>query len=73
MEKELDELRAFFEDKKNILNLATLSKKDGMNSDVLMSIYRHLVSPEGNDNYEYIISNLENRKRLKSVAMIMEA
>jgi hypothetical protein len=73
MEKELEELSAFFEDKKHILNLATLSDKSGMNRDVLMSIFRYLLSPEENDKYKGIISGLENHKRLKSIAMIMEA
>lgn len=73
MEKELEELSAFFEDKKRILNLATLSDKSGMNGDVLMSIFRYLVSPEENDKYKGIISGLDTHKRLKNVAMIMEA
>jgi len=73
MEKELEELSAFFEDKKRILNLATLSDKSGMNRDVLMSIFRYLLSPEENDKYKGIISGLENHKRLKNIAMIMEA
>jgi hypothetical protein len=76
MEKELDELRAFFEDKKNVLNLATLSDKQGMNGDIIRVIYNFMVSPSNpsaHNKYSGIISNLDNRKRLKSVAMIMEA
>jgi hypothetical protein len=36
MEKELDELSTFFEDKKNVINLVTiLNNKYGMNDDIL--------------------------------------
>ena len=71
MEKELDEVSAIFEDKKNVLNLAALNDKQGMNSDIISIIYRYLVSTNGDNKYENIISELGNRKRLESVAMIM--
>ena len=58
MEKELEELSAFFEDKKHIiLNLATLNDKEGMNDDILTKIY-NMVSIGG--KYEYITSKKEN-------------
>ena len=71
MEKELDEVSAIFEDKKNVLNLAALNDKQGMNNDIISIIYRYLVSTNGDNKYENIISELGNRKRLESVAMIM--
>ena len=72
MEKELDEVSAIFEDKKNVLNLAALNDKQGMNNDILMLIYNNLVSSASAHNkYENIMSELGNRKRLESVAMIM--
>ena len=71
MEKELDELAAIFEDKKNVLNLAALNDKQGMNNDIISIIYRYLVSTNGDNKYENIMSELGNYGRLESVAMIM--
>jgi hypothetical protein len=75
MEKELNSLSAFFEDKKNILNLATLSDKQGMNSDILGIIYNKLaISPEGYHKYKEFIENIEGCKnRLELHANILEA
>ena len=72
MEKELDELSAIFEDKKNVLNLVALKEKQGLNGDILAIISRYLVSANGDNKYERIISELGNRKLLDSVAMIMD-
>ena len=71
MEKELDELSAIFEDKKNVLNLVALKDKQGLNGDILAIISRYLVSANGDNKYERIISELGNRKLLDSLAMIM--
>lgn len=58
MEKELEELSVYFEDKKHILlNLATLNDKEGMNDDILTKIY-NMVSL--GSKYEYITSKKEN-------------
>jgi hypothetical protein len=73
LEKELEELSIFFEDKKNVLNLATLNDKEGMNSDILMIIYNHLVSVDENKKYNNIMSELGNRNQLESIALIMAA
>jgi hypothetical protein len=73
LEKELEELSIFFEDKKNVLNLVALNDKEGMNSDILMIIYNHLVSVDENKKYNNIMSELESRNRLESVALIMAA
>ena len=57
MEKELEELSVYFENKKHILNLATLNGKYCMNDDILTKIY-NMVSLGG--KYEYITSKKEN-------------
>jgi len=73
MENELDELSAIFEDKKNVVNLATLNDKDGMNGDILMIIYNNLINADGNKKYEHLINELGTRNRLESIARIMTA
>jgi hypothetical protein len=73
MEKELNELSVIFEDKKNVVNLATLNDKDGMNGDILMIIYNNLVSADGNKKYEHLINELGTRNQLESIARIMAA
>ncbi len=71
IEKELDEITAIFEEKKNIINLAVFNDKAGMNNDILMIIYNNLVSNDGNTRYEYLMTELENCNRLESIARIM--
>lgn len=44
IEKELEELEAIFEDKKNLIILVTLNEIEGMNGDLLRIIYNNLVS-----------------------------
>jgi len=73
MEKELDELSAIFEDKKNVINLVALNDKEGMNSDILMAIYSYIVSPEGNIKYAKYITKSEICNRLELVAQIISA
>jgi hypothetical protein len=76
MEKELDELSTFFEDKKNVINLVALNNKEGMNGDVLRIIFNFLVSCEGFKRYSGIINNIENCKnknKLEMKAQILEA
>lgn len=74
MEKELDELSKIIEDKKNILNLATLNDKHDMNSDVLTIIYNLLVSPEGNLKYKEIIDKMTDCKnKLELTISILDA
>ena len=62
MEKEIEELSEIFQDKKNLINLVALSDKEGMNSDVLTTIYKYLVSSEGNLRYNKIINKLTDCK-----------
>lgn len=74
MEKELDELSTFFEDKKNVLNLVALNNKEGMNDDVLRIIFNFLVSGEENKKYKGIIDTIEECKnKLELKAHILEA
>ena len=73
MEKEVDELSAIFEDKKNIINLAVLNDKEDINSDIIMIIYNNLVSDDGKLKYDHLITELEKSKRLESIAKIMAA
>ena len=71
MEKELEELSAFFEDKKHILlNLATLNDKEGMNDNILTIIYNKLTNADENNKYEYLVSKQRNCKFLKSIVQI---
>ena len=74
MEKELEELSAFFEDKKHIiLNLATLNDKEGMNDNILTIIYNKLTNADENNKYEYLVSKQRNCKCLKSIVQISSA
>ena len=73
MEKELDELSAFFEDKKHILlNLAILNDKAGMNDNILTIIYNNLINTDKNNKYEYeyLTSKQRNCRCLKSIVQI---
>lgn len=71
MEKELEELSVIFEDKKNVINLATLNDKEGMNGDILMIIYNNIVSLEENKRYYHLMTELGTCNRLESIARIM--
>jgi hypothetical protein len=59
MEKELDELSAFFENKKHIANITAIKDKLDMNIDVLMIIYKHIVENDKADNPE-MVAKIEN-------------
>ena len=71
MEQELDELSVIFEDKKNLVNLATFNDKKGMNEDILMIIYNNLINTDENKKYEHIMTELGTRNSLESIARIM--
>ena len=74
MEKELEELSAIFEDKKNVINLAVFNDKDGMNSDLLMIIYNHIISTDGSKIYAPYMTKSETcNNRLELVAQILSA
>jgi hypothetical protein len=71
IEKEIDEITAILEEKKNIINLVTFNDKKGMNNDILMIIYNNLISTDGNIKYKHIITELETRNQLINIAKIM--
>lgn len=73
MEKEIDELSAIFEDKKNIINLAVLNDMEDINSDIIMIIYNNLINDNGKLKYDHLITQLGKSKRLESIAKIMAA
>jgi len=61
MEKELEELWAFFEDKKHIFNLlAILNSKYSMNDDILTIIYNNISVGDIGDKYEYLTQKEES-------------
>jgi hypothetical protein len=64
MEKDLEELLEYFEDKKNVINLATLYDKNGMNCDILMMIYNNILSADGNRRHKPIIINFGTHSNL---------
>ena len=73
MEKELDELSEFFEDKKIVINLVVIQEKHAMNSDVLMILYNTLLSSEGNKKYSKTIDEIDSCKnKLERVAKIID-
>ena len=71
IEKELDEISASIEDKKNLINLAVFNDKEGMNGDLLMIIYNNLVNADANKKYEHLMNELGNSNRLESIAQIL--
>ena len=74
MEKELEELSEFFEDKKNVINLVVIQEMFEINSDVLMIFYNTLLTPKGNKKYAENIDEIETCKnKLERIAKIMDA
>jgi hypothetical protein len=73
MEKDIEELLEYFEDKKNIINLAVLNDKKELNYDVLMIIYNNIVSANGNIKYKHLMSEFGNCNKLESIAQIIAA
>jgi len=58
IDEELNKLREFFEDKKNLINLVAFNKKKEVDGDLLMVIYNNIVSSEGKNKYSKYIENL---------------
>jgi hypothetical protein len=73
MEKDIEELLEYFEDKKNIINLAVLNDKKELNYDVLMIIYNNIVSANGNIKYKHLMTEFGNCNKLESIAQIIAA
>ena len=73
MEEEIEELSTFFEDKKNVINLAIIKEMYEMNSDVLTILYNTLLSTEGNKKYAENIDEIDSCKNsLERLAKIMD-
>ena len=72
IEKELDELSTIFEDKKNMINLMALNDKEGMNGDILMMIYNHLVSAEGKNKYDKYIKDISNNTEMMCAQILCD-
>jgi hypothetical protein len=71
MEKELDELSAFFEDKKHIANITAIKEKIDTNIDVLMIIYKNLIDNNKADNPEVIAKAMEAKTALNLILHII--
>lgn len=65
MEKELEELSEFFDNKQNIFTLAAIQKEHLIDNDVLMIIYENLV---GNDKADIanMIANIDRSREAKT-------
>lgn len=74
MEKELEELSRFFENKNDIVNLTAIQKKHKMNIDVLMIIYKHIVvMSDEEDMVDKIEKASEAKTALELVSQIIAA
>jgi hypothetical protein len=51
IDEELNIIREFFEDKKNLINLVAFKEKKEMDGDLLMVIYNNIVSSQGKNKY----------------------
>jgi hypothetical protein len=60
IDEELNEIREFFEDKKNLINLVAFNKKKEIDSDLLMIVYNNIVSSEGKNKYSKYIEDFCN-------------
>jgi hypothetical protein len=58
IDEELNKLREFFEDKKNLVNLVAFKEKKEVDGDLLMVIYNNIVSSEGKNKYSKYIEDL---------------
>jgi hypothetical protein len=70
MNKEIDELAAYFEDlenKKNIINLIAFYDNKYMSNDIFMIIYKNLLNTDGNKKYYSYISKVENIRSIKTI------
>lgn len=69
MEKELDELSAFEDDKINIIKLIAFNDKKDMNSDIFHVIYSNLICSNEAKRFAPYLANLENNKET-TIALI---
>ena len=62
IDEELNKLREFFEDKKNLINLVAFKEKKEIDCDLLMVIYNNIVSSEGKNKYSKYIEDFCNKE-----------
>ena len=60
IDEELNIIREFFEDKKNLINLVAFKEKKEMDGDLLMVIYNNIVSSQGKNKYSKYIEDFCN-------------
>jgi hypothetical protein len=60
IDEELNKIREFFEDKKNLINLVAFKEKKEMDGDLLMVIYNNIVSSQGKNKYSKYIEDFCN-------------
>jgi hypothetical protein len=73
IEKELDKISAFQDDKMNIMKLIVFNEKEGMNIDLLFIIYNHIISENEYKRYAPYLANLDNNKKDIIMAQILSA
>ena len=78
IDEELNKLREFFEDKKNLINLVAFNDKKEVDCDLLMIIYNNIVSGEGKNKYSKYIEDLSitektYRSSTEAIAQILWA
>lgn len=62
IDEELNKLREFFEDKKNLINLVAFKEKKEIDGDLLMVIYNNIVSSKGKNKYSKYIEDFCNKE-----------
>ena len=78
IDEELNKLREFFEDKKNLINLVAFKDKKEIDGDLLMVIYNNIVSSEGKNKYskyieDFSITEKTYRSSTEAIAQILWA
>jgi hypothetical protein len=78
IDEELNKIREFFEDKKNLINLVAFNNKKEIDGDLLMVIYNNIVSSEGKNKYSKYIEDFCNtemtyRNSTDAIAQILWA
>ena len=73
IEKELEEISAFQDDKINLIKLIAFNEKEGMNIDILLVIYSHLISENDTKRYAPYLENLCNNNKAIVIAQILSA
>ena len=78
IDEELNKLREFFEDKKNLINLVAFKEKKEIDGDLLMVIYNNIVSSKGKNKYskyieDFSITEITYRSSTEAIAQILWA